>query len=98
MQVIYSNNKKLLFSNVNLKDVTQMTCFNSEGFPDSLAISTENGLTIGTIDDIQKLHIRSIPLGEQPRRIAHQVKGRGCRRRRKDSDIIPQYAFAPLAS
>ena len=28
--VIYSNNKKLLFSNVNLKEVTQMTSFNSE--------------------------------------------------------------------
>ena len=51
--MIYSNNKKLLFSNVNLKEVTQMCSFNSEGFPDSLAISTETALTIGTIDDIQ---------------------------------------------
>jgi hypothetical protein len=25
-----------------------------------------------TIDDIQKLHIRTVPLGEMPRRIAHQ--------------------------
>ena len=30
--VIYSNNKKLLFSNVNLKEVTQMAPFTSEGF------------------------------------------------------------------
>lgn len=29
-------------------------------------------LTIGTIDEIQKLHIRTVPLGEQPRRIAYQ--------------------------
>jgi DNA damage-binding protein 1 len=36
---------------------------NSESFPDSLAISVENNLTIGTIDDIQKLHIRTVPLG-----------------------------------
>jgi len=74
--VIYSNNKKLLFSNVNLKDVTQMSQFNSEDFTDSLAIATESGLTIGTIDDIQKLHIRSVPLGEQPRRICHQESAR----------------------
>jgi len=74
--VIYSNNKKLLFSNVNLKDVTQMSPFNSEDFSDSLAIATESGLTIGTIDDIQKLHIRSVPLGEQPRRICHQESAR----------------------
>lgn len=29
-------------------------------------------LCIGTVDDIQKLHIRSVPLGESPIRIAHQ--------------------------
>jgi DNA damage-binding protein 1 len=49
-----------------------MSAFNSESFPDSLVIATEEGLSIGTIDDIQKLHIRSVPLGEMPRRIAHQ--------------------------
>eukprot|EP00960_Hanusia_phi_P003968 116510-Hanusia_phi.AAC.2 len=65
--VIYSNNRKLLFSNVNLKEVTQMAPFNSEGFPDSLAIATETSLRIGVIDDIQKLHIRTVYLREQPR-------------------------------
>ena len=30
----------------------------------------------GSIDEIQKLHIRSVPLGEQPRRIAHQGASR----------------------
>ena len=35
-----------------------MTSFHSESFPDSLAIATESELKIGTIDDIQKLHIR----------------------------------------
>lgn len=30
----------------------------------------------GTIDEIQKLHIRTVPLGEQPRRIAHQEAAR----------------------
>lgn len=42
----------------------------------SLAIAKEGELSIGTIDDIQKLHIRSIPLGEQPRRIYHQEQSR----------------------
>ncbi|XWS62379.1 hypothetical protein CRYUN_Cryun06bG0005900 [Craigia yunnanensis] len=70
--VIYSSNKKLLYSNVNLKEVSHMCPFNSAAFPDSLAIAKEGELTIGTIDDIQKLHIRSIPLGEHARRICHQ--------------------------
>jgi len=43
---------------------------------DSLAIAKEGELSIGTIDDIQKLHIRSIPLGEHARRICHQEQSR----------------------
>ncbi|KAL2465744.1 DNA damage-binding protein 1a [Abeliophyllum distichum] len=38
----------------------------------SFVIAKEGGLTIGTIDDIQKLHIRSITLGEHARSICHQ--------------------------
>lgn len=49
-----------------------MCPLNSEGFPDSLAVASEGALTIGTIDEIQKLHIRTVPLGESPRRIAYQ--------------------------
>lgn len=70
--VIYSSNHKLVFSNVNLKEVNHMCPLNSEGYPDSLALANDGTLTIGTIDEIQKLHIRTIPLGESPRRIAYQ--------------------------
>ncbi|XP_031549547.1 DNA damage-binding protein 1-like [Actinia tenebrosa] len=70
--VIYSSNHKLVFSNVNLKEVNYMCPLNSKGYPDSLALANEGALTIGTIDEIQKLHIRTVPLGESPRRIAYQ--------------------------
>jgi DNA damage-binding protein 1 len=36
----------------------------------------EAALTIGGVDEIQKLHIRSVPLHEQARRIAHQEETR----------------------
>ena len=36
-------------------------------FQRSLALSNANSLTIGTIDEIQKLHIRTVPLAESPR-------------------------------
>lgn len=49
-----------------------MASFNSASFPESLAIAKEGSMTIGTIDAIQKLHVRTVPLHEQPRRIAHQ--------------------------
>lgn len=38
--------------------------------PTSLALTNDNTLTIGTIDEIQKLHIRTVSLGETPRLVA----------------------------
>lgn len=70
--VIYANNGKLLYSNLNENEVNLLASFNSAPFPDCLAIAKEGELTIGSIDDIQRLHVRTVPLGEQPRRIAHQ--------------------------
>lgn len=70
--VIYSSNHKLVFSNVNLKEVNHMCSLNAEAYPDSLALATKHSVILGTIDEIQKLHIRTVPLGEGPRRIAYQ--------------------------
>lgn len=70
--VIYSSNHKLVFSNVNLKEVNHMCPLNSEAYPDSLAMANDGTLVIGTIDEIQKLHIRTVTLGESPRRITYQ--------------------------
>ncbi|CAF4797486.1 unnamed protein product [Pieris macdunnoughi] len=70
--VIFSSNHKLVFSNVNLKEVTHMCSLNAQAYPDSLALATDSTVTIGTIDEIQKLHIRTVPLSESPRRIAYQ--------------------------
>eukprot|EP00455_Lapot_gusevi_P053385 TRINITY_DN8316_c0_g1_i6.p1 TRINITY_DN8316_c0_g1~~TRINITY_DN8316_c0_g1_i6.p1 ORF type:complete len:744 (+),score=248.39 TRINITY_DN8316_c0_g1_i6:149-2233(+) len=71
--VIYLHRGKLLFSNVNLGQINQMAAFNPEAFQGCLAFANEENLLIGTIDQVQKLHIRKIPLQEQPRRIAHQA-------------------------
>ena len=70
--MIYSSTQKLVFSNVNLKEVKNMCPLNAEAYPDSLALASDSSVTIGTIDEIQKLHIRTIPLGETPRRIVYQ--------------------------
>lgn len=44
--VIYSSNHKLVFSNVNLKEVNYMCPLNSEGYPDRWAASA--GLLLST--------------------------------------------------
>jgi DNA damage-binding protein 1 len=56
--------------------VNFMASFNTVSFPDSLAIVKEETLTIGSIDSIQKLHVRTVPLHEQPRRVAYQASTR----------------------
>ncbi|RKO94037.1 mono-functional DNA-alkylating methyl methanesulfonate N-term-domain-containing protein [Blyttiomyces helicus] len=70
--VIYSSNGKLLYSNVNLKEVTYMCPFAYSGAPNALALATEGVLKIGLVEAIQKLHIKKVPLGEMARRIVHQ--------------------------
>ncbi|CAI4228082.1 unnamed protein product [Auanema sp. JU1783] len=70
--VIFSSNNKLVFSNVNLKLLTHMCCLNSEKYRDCLVMSDGETMSIGMVDDIQKLHIRSVPLGESVKRIAYQ--------------------------
>ena len=69
--VLSTRNGKLIFSVVNISEVTGMSPFHSEMFPECLALSSEVGLMIGTVDEIQKLHVQTYSLGESPRRIAH---------------------------
>jgi DNA damage-binding protein 1 len=69
--ILYTHRSKVLFSSVNIGEVTGMAAFHSELFPGSLALSTPSGLLIGSVDDIQKIHIQSFPLGESARRIAY---------------------------
>jgi len=51
---------KVLFANVNLKEVSFMCPFNASMFPGCLALASEHELTVGTVDSIQKLHIRTV--------------------------------------
>jgi len=69
--IIYAKNGKLLYSVVNTQEVTSMTPFHCELFPESLSLATEDGLVIGNVNKIQKIQITTIPLGEAPKRISH---------------------------
>ncbi len=68
--VISSSNTKLVFSAVNLREIVCMCSFHSEFYGASLTLVTDMGVILGRIDDIQKLHVRSLNLGEPARRIA----------------------------
>ena len=59
-----------------MSQVSYVTSFNSPSFPGALALAKEDTMMIGNMDEIQKLQLRTVPLGEQPRRIAHQEASR----------------------
>lgn len=71
--VVYAETggSKLLVSNVNQEQVTRVCGFDTALYPECLAIATESHMKIGAVDQIQKLHIQTIPLGMNARRIVH---------------------------
>ena len=74
--IVHCASSKLHFSNVNLKEVSHTCSFNTVAFPLHLAVASQDSLRFGTIDDIQKLHIRSHNLKEMPNRIcSHASSG-----------------------
>ncbi|KAF5360619.1 hypothetical protein D9756_004828 [Leucocoprinus leucothites] len=64
---------RLVHSPILLKDIVAASPLNTPSLPSSLIIAGDEGLHIGRIKDLNKLHIRSIPFGlDNPRKIAHQ--------------------------
>ena len=74
--VIYGRNGKVVFAPVNLPHVTSVCELNTREFPDALAFATKDALRIGSVDEIQRLHIQTIPLGEMARRVTHHAPSR----------------------
>ncbi|VUZ42218.1 unnamed protein product, partial [Hymenolepis diminuta] len=83
--IIYENRHKLVFANVNIKDISYMAPLNSGPLNETntrgwgpiisgsrICMITPKGVTIGSVDCLQKLHVRKIPLFETPRRIVLQ--------------------------
>ncbi|KAL6581904.1 DNA damage-binding protein 1a [Orobanche minor] len=74
--VIYSINKKLLFSQLDHPKEVNFVCpFNSAGFPDSLAFADTDGITLCMIE-YQMPHIRTISFQESVQCISFQHSSR----------------------
>ena len=48
--------------------------FNTEFTPHALSYVTDETLKVGLIEQIQRIHIKTIPIGETVRKIAHQTE------------------------
>ena len=58
------------------QDLSYVSTFNTEETPNALAFVAKDALKIGSMESIQRLHIKTVPLGETPRRIAYQEQNR----------------------
>ncbi len=72
--VVSSSNRRLLYSSLNTAEIAHAAQFNSESFPECLALATQDSFVIGSLDDILKLHVHKYRFdGEFPRRIAYHA-------------------------
>ncbi|KAA1475747.1 hypothetical protein DENSPDRAFT_842582 [Dentipellis sp. KUC8613] len=75
--VLFWNNGRFQNSPVLLKDSSSSCHLHTPYWNSCLATMTQHGLVIGSVQDLDKMHIQTIPLGlDNPRRIAHDPIGR----------------------
>ena len=68
--VIHAQGHRLLVSSCGCGGVDHAARFSAPSFPDALALATPDALLLGSVDHVSRLHVRAVPLGEQPRRVA----------------------------
>ncbi|KAF8908996.1 CPSF A subunit region-domain-containing protein [Gymnopilus junonius] len=83
--VFYCEKNRLASSAIMLKEISAASKLNTKLFTSSLILASPTGLYIGSIKDLNKMHIRTAKFGlENPRRIAHapslKAFGVGCTR------------------
>ncbi|KAI0335819.1 hypothetical protein GY45DRAFT_705258 [Cubamyces sp. BRFM 1775] len=83
--VLYWDRQRVRPSPVGVKYMVKAATLNTAAFPSCLAIATSSALLIGNIRGVDKMQIRTIPLGmDNPRKMAYhptqQVFGVACTR------------------
>jgi hypothetical protein len=69
--VIYIKNSQLLFSMVNVGEVSSIAPFHSALFPDCLAMASDSRLMVCTLDTIQRVHVERVNIDAEPSRICY---------------------------
>ncbi|KAK9771255.1 putative Mono-functional DNA-alkylating methyl methanesulfonate N-term-domain-containing protein [Seiridium cardinale] len=69
--LIYATEGRIIYSAVTAEDAVCVCPFDSEAFPDSIVVATENELKISVLDRERRTHVQSLPMGQTVRRIAY---------------------------
>ncbi|KAG2758166.1 hypothetical protein P692DRAFT_20763238 [Suillus brevipes Sb2] len=70
--ILFWEKERLMYSPLILKDVTAAAELSTSAYPSSIVLANSDGLVFGNVNNFDKLHIRSIPLGlNNPLRVTH---------------------------
>ncbi|KAF9496184.1 hypothetical protein BDN71DRAFT_1415949 [Pleurotus eryngii] len=72
--IVSWDGRRLRDSPIMLKRVVAAARFNTPDYRSSLILANPSGLVIGNVKDLNKLHVRSVPLGSDiPRKVVHDA-------------------------
>lgn len=69
--LIYSSDGRIVYSAVTAEDATCVCPFDSEAFPNAIAIATPEELKLGVVDEERTTHVQTLMVNETVRRIAY---------------------------
>ncbi|KAK5987970.1 DNA damage-binding 1-like protein [Cladobotryum mycophilum] len=69
--LIYSAEGRIVYSATTAEDATFVAAFDSEAFPDSIVLSTEEHVRICHVDRERLTHVKPLPMNETVRRVAY---------------------------
>lgn len=72
--LIYGSEGRIAYSAVTADKATHVTSFNAEGFPNAVVVASEVDLKLAIVDPQRATHVRTLPIGDVVRRVAHSVK------------------------
>jgi DNA damage-binding protein 1 len=80
--LIYSSEGRIIYSATTADDATFVAPFDSEAFPNSIILSTDNHIRLCQIDKERLTHVKTLPMKETVRRVAYspalRAFGLGC--------------------
>lgn len=83
--LIYASEGRIIYSAVNAESASRVCHFNSEAYPDAIALASPNELHLAMIGKERTTQLQTLSLGETVRCLAYEPKGQmfvmGCVRR-----------------
>lgn len=69
--LIYGSEGRIAYSAVTADKATHVTSFNAQGFPNAVVVASEEDLKLAIVDPQRATHVRTFPIGDIVRRVAH---------------------------